>query len=300
VTGRVASLTLRFLREARAQARIDHPNVCRVYEVGEVSGRAYIALQLIDGAPLHKAAARMSLDEKIAVTRDVALAVQEAHRLGIVHRDLKPANIMVEQPRTGARFPSSWTSAWRAKQPSRPASPNRAPCSAPQRTCHRSRRAATSAPSIAAPMSTASAPRSIAGAEAKFRLREGADPTSAIVAGRAAREEALRLRSDSLDFHFEAARFALQEAAWAARTGGEVTAFLDQARASAETAITIDSQFADAQLAAAEVCLEIAKAQRSRTIADRGIAHVDQALKLNSQLSQAPKLRAELLRVSAR
>jgi len=140
----------------------------------------------------------------------------------------------------------------------------------------------------------------IAGAEAKFRLREGADPTSSIVAGRAAREEALRLRSDSIDFYIEAARFALQEAAWAARTGGEVTALLDQARASAEKAITIDSQFADAQLAAAEVCLEIAKAQRSRTIAERGIAHVDQALKLNSQLSQAPKLRAELLRVSAR
>ncbi len=99
------NLTLRFLREARAQARIDHPNVCRVYEVGEVSGRAYIALQLINGEPLHKAAARMSLDEKIAVMRDVAVAVQEAHRLGIVHRDLKPANIMVERTDDGRWFP---------------------------------------------------------------------------------------------------------------------------------------------------------------------------------------------------
>jgi len=99
------NLTLRFLREARAQARIDHPNVCRVYEVGEVSGRAYIALQLIHGEPLHKAAARMSLDEKIAVMRDVAVAVQEAHRLGIVHRDLKPANVMVERTEDGRVFP---------------------------------------------------------------------------------------------------------------------------------------------------------------------------------------------------
>jgi serine/threonine-protein kinase len=99
------NLTMRFLREARAQARIDHPNVCRVYEVGEVEGRAYIALQLVDGEPLHTTAPRMSPDEKIAVMRDVALAIQEAHRLGIVHRDLKPANIMVERTEDGRWFP---------------------------------------------------------------------------------------------------------------------------------------------------------------------------------------------------
>jgi len=99
------NLTVRFLREARAQARIDHPNVCRVYEVGEISGRAYIALQRVDGEPLHHAASRMSLDEKIAVMRDVAAAVHEAHRLGIVHRDLKPANVMVERTERGYWFP---------------------------------------------------------------------------------------------------------------------------------------------------------------------------------------------------
>jgi tetratricopeptide (TPR) repeat protein/predicted Ser/Thr protein kinase len=99
------NLTMRFLREARAQARVDHPNICRVYEVGEVEGRAYIALQFIDGEPLHKAAARMSLDEKIAVMRDIAVAIQEAHRLGIVHRDLKPANIMVERTEDGRWCP---------------------------------------------------------------------------------------------------------------------------------------------------------------------------------------------------
>ncbi|HEX7839454.1 MAG TPA: serine/threonine-protein kinase, partial [Kofleriaceae bacterium] len=99
------NLALRFLREARAQGRIDHPNVCRVYEVGEVQGRAYIALQLIDGEPLHKAAARMSLDERVAVIRDVAVAIHEAHRLGIVHRDLKPANVLVERTEDGRWFP---------------------------------------------------------------------------------------------------------------------------------------------------------------------------------------------------
>src|SRR6185369_2698589 len=81
------------------------PSVCRVYEVGEVSGRAYIALQFVDGEPLHKAAARMSLDDKIAVVRDVALAVHEAHQLGIVHRDLKPSNVLVERTGTGRWFP---------------------------------------------------------------------------------------------------------------------------------------------------------------------------------------------------
>ncbi|HEX7841015.1 MAG TPA: serine/threonine-protein kinase, partial [Kofleriaceae bacterium] len=105
ILGADPNLTMRFLREARAQAHIDHPNICRVYEVGEVEGRAYIALQFVDGEPLHKAAARMSLDEKIAVIRDVAAAVQEAHRLGIVHRDLKPANIMVEHSDNGRWVP---------------------------------------------------------------------------------------------------------------------------------------------------------------------------------------------------
>ncbi|HEX3762355.1 MAG TPA: protein kinase [Kofleriaceae bacterium] len=99
------NLALRFLQEARAQARIDHPNVCRVYEAAEVDGRAYIALQYIDGEPLHRAAERMSLDDKVAAVRDVAAAVHEAHRLGIVHRDLKPGNVLVERRDDGRRVP---------------------------------------------------------------------------------------------------------------------------------------------------------------------------------------------------
>ncbi|HEX3480448.1 MAG TPA: serine/threonine-protein kinase [Kofleriaceae bacterium] len=99
------NLTMRFLQEARAQARIDHPNVCRVYEADEVDGRAYIALQYIAGVPLHRATARMSLDEKVAAVRDVAVAVQEAHKLGIVHRDLKPGNVLVERRDDGHWVP---------------------------------------------------------------------------------------------------------------------------------------------------------------------------------------------------
>ncbi|HEY2744383.1 MAG TPA: serine/threonine-protein kinase, partial [Polyangia bacterium] len=105
ILGADPNLTMRLLREARAQARIDHPNVCRVYEVGEVEGRAYIALQFVDGEPLYRVAAKMTLDEKIAVLRDVAVAIHEAHRLGIVHRDLKPANIMIERAEDGRCVP---------------------------------------------------------------------------------------------------------------------------------------------------------------------------------------------------
>ncbi|MRG93705.1 protein kinase domain-containing protein [Polyangium spumosum] len=94
--------TKRFLQEARAQARIDHPNVCKVLEVGEVEDKAYIAMQLVQGESLHDAAKEMTLDEKVRVMRTVSEAVHAAHRLGIIHRDIKPANIMVEKLGAGA------------------------------------------------------------------------------------------------------------------------------------------------------------------------------------------------------
>ena len=96
---------MRFLQEARAQARIDHPNVCKVYEVGDVAGKAYIAMQLIGGERLDKAAEGMSLPEKVQVMKEVAEAIHEAHRLGVIHRDLKPSNIMVERGEDGRCFP---------------------------------------------------------------------------------------------------------------------------------------------------------------------------------------------------
>ncbi len=105
IRGGNPTLTMRLLREARAQARIDHPGVCGVHEVGEVNGRAYIALQFVDGETLGRAAATMSLDEKIAVMRDVCLAMHEAHRLGIIHRDLKPSNVLVERGEDGRAQP---------------------------------------------------------------------------------------------------------------------------------------------------------------------------------------------------
>ncbi|HLL82975.1 MAG TPA: protein kinase [Longimicrobium sp.] len=96
---------MRFLQEARAQARIDHPNVCKVFEVGEVSGKAYIAMQLVGGQRLDQAAATMTLPEKMEAMREVAAAIHEAHRLGIIHRDLKPSNIMLERREDGRCVP---------------------------------------------------------------------------------------------------------------------------------------------------------------------------------------------------
>jgi eukaryotic-like serine/threonine-protein kinase len=84
----------RLLREAQAQASIDHPNICKVYEVGEVDGQFYIAMQYIKGKALRAAKEEMSFEAKVEVIRKVAEAMHAAHRLGVTHRDIKPANIM--------------------------------------------------------------------------------------------------------------------------------------------------------------------------------------------------------------
>ena len=86
----------RFQREARAHAQIEHDHVCRVYEVGDVGGRAYIAMQLIDGSSLQDVASDLTLDQRVVVMEQVAEAVQAAHSMGVIHRDIKPGNIMVE------------------------------------------------------------------------------------------------------------------------------------------------------------------------------------------------------------
>ncbi len=97
-------LVERLLREARAQARVDHPSVCKVYEVGTDDGRPFIAMEYVDGEPLDVAAGRLSTEHRILLVKQVAEAVQAAHSAGLVHRDLKPANILVVD-RDGEPFP---------------------------------------------------------------------------------------------------------------------------------------------------------------------------------------------------
>ncbi|WP_223782391.1 serine/threonine-protein kinase [Myxococcus sp. AS-1-15] len=95
IQGAAPERAMRLVQEARAQARIDHPHVCKVFEVGEVDGRTFIAMQLVEGELLEHAAARMTLTRKLRLMKHVAEAVHAAHALGVIHRDLKPSNIMV-------------------------------------------------------------------------------------------------------------------------------------------------------------------------------------------------------------
>jgi predicted Ser/Thr protein kinase len=91
----------RLVTEARAQARVEHANVCKVYGVGELGALPFIALQYIEGKTLQELAPGMTREERIRVMRDVADALHAAHRQGLVHRDVKPANILVERTDAG-------------------------------------------------------------------------------------------------------------------------------------------------------------------------------------------------------
>jgi tetratricopeptide (TPR) repeat protein len=85
----------RFEREAQTAAKLSHPNIAAVYDVGDAGGRPYIALQLIRGRTLG-VFPRNRLKVLVDFVRQAALAVQYAHGEGVVHRDLKPQNIMIE------------------------------------------------------------------------------------------------------------------------------------------------------------------------------------------------------------
>ncbi len=83
----------RFMREARMAARLSHPNIVPIYEVGEHDGKPYLVMKLIEGRSLDKI--RVTLDRGTRLMVDVADAVAYAHRQGVVHRDLKPHNLML-------------------------------------------------------------------------------------------------------------------------------------------------------------------------------------------------------------
>ena len=87
----------RLVREARAAAKLDHPNICSIYEVSEDEGRSFIVMQHVEGETLDSRMKHKSLDlsESLSIVSQVADALAEAHAHGIVHRDIKPANIIV-------------------------------------------------------------------------------------------------------------------------------------------------------------------------------------------------------------
>jgi serine/threonine protein kinase len=87
----------RLVREARAAARLDHPNICSIYEVVEDEDGCFIAMQYIEGETLANRISRSPIDvqEALEITSQIADALSEAHAKGIVHRDVKPQNIMI-------------------------------------------------------------------------------------------------------------------------------------------------------------------------------------------------------------
>ena len=91
----------RFIREARAQACVDHEHICKVYEVGQAGRMPYIVMQYIDGLKLDLACKDMTVEQRLLVMKQIAYGVHQAHRMGLIHRDIKPANVLVAQTEDG-------------------------------------------------------------------------------------------------------------------------------------------------------------------------------------------------------
>src|SRR6266540_205794 len=96
----------RFLREARAAATLDHPNIVSVYDAGEVGDIAYFSMQYIEGADLAailRQQGALEPADAVAILREVASALDAAQAEGFVHRDVKPANILLQRERSESR-----------------------------------------------------------------------------------------------------------------------------------------------------------------------------------------------------
>jgi serine/threonine-protein kinase len=96
---------LRFMREAQIQARVEHPQICKVFEVGSEGDQPYIAMQFISGKTLGEAREELDLRNTARIMAEVAGAIHGAHRQGLVHRDLKPSNILLEPQEDGSLKP---------------------------------------------------------------------------------------------------------------------------------------------------------------------------------------------------
>ena len=92
----------RFRAEAEAVARLHHPNIVQIYEVGEVAGLSYLSLELVEGTNLAQALGGRPQPPELAarLIESLARAIHHAHERGVIHRDLKPGNILLTREGT--------------------------------------------------------------------------------------------------------------------------------------------------------------------------------------------------------
>ncbi|MCB1035684.1 MAG: serine/threonine protein kinase, partial [Acidobacteria bacterium] len=93
-----SSARARFLREARLLSRLDHPHVCRLFDLVEADGAEALILELVPGQTLRRRLQElppMTGEEKLALVAQIASGLAAAHEAGVIHRDLKPANVMI-------------------------------------------------------------------------------------------------------------------------------------------------------------------------------------------------------------
>jgi eukaryotic-like serine/threonine-protein kinase len=98
-----AQRRLRFEREARAVAALNHPNICTIHDVGRDQGLDFLVMELVDGDSLSTRLAKgpLPLDQALGHAIEIADALDKAHRQGIIHRDLKPGNVMLARTGSG-------------------------------------------------------------------------------------------------------------------------------------------------------------------------------------------------------
>jgi hypothetical protein len=97
--GRDTTRLAQFHNEVRTARQVSHPNVCRVYDIGEIDHQIYLSMEYVDGedlASLIRRIGRLPEDKAVEIARQICAGLAAAHEKGVIHRDLKPANIMLD------------------------------------------------------------------------------------------------------------------------------------------------------------------------------------------------------------